>query len=193
MALRVRTPSGMALSRVRDAAHLTELTGEARQAGQTVQAESAAVLHRSPAPLQVLLGSFRGFGEHADGVHAGAMAFFGLLSMFPLVLLTIVLFSRFIRSDAAANLILSQVGAMLPDAGPVANATSTTLDLQPAALGASLFTLLWSSLGVFVTLGYALDRAWGQKGDRNIVLQYLIAAGLSLAVGASGMTASLLA
>jgi membrane protein len=70
-------------------------------------------------------------------------------------------------------------------------ATHATVPVEPLAIGVSVFTLLWSSLGVFLTVGYAFDRAWAVKGDRNIVLQYFIAAALTLAVGAAIIAGSL--
>lgn len=182
----------MALPRVTHQGHAPQLR-RAREVEAAARDTSAIALQRAPTPLQFLVGSFTCFARHADGVHAGALAFFGLLSLFPLLLLTITLFQGVIRSDAAAQLVLAQLGALMPDSGPVANTTAATLDIQPAAVGFSLFALLWASLGVFVTLGYSLDRAFGDKGDRNIVVRYLVAAALSLAVGATAMAAALLA
>lgn len=168
-------------------------TREARaETEQLLRDTSRTAVQHAPRRLQILISTFCDFSKHADGVHAGAMAFFGTLSLFPLVLLTIVLFSRLMHLDAATKLVFSQLGALLPDAGPVTGTTGTTLNIEPAAVGVSLFALLWSSLGVFVTLGYSLDRAWDRKGDRNIVLRYLVAAVLSLGVGATAIAASLL-
>ncbi|HLG74695.1 MAG TPA: YihY/virulence factor BrkB family protein [Chloroflexota bacterium] len=125
-------------------------------------------------------------------MHAGAIAFFGVLSLFPLVVLLVLLFSRVLRSDQATKLVFSQLSALLPDASPISGATGATLQLQSATVGVSILTLLWASLGVFLTVGYAFDRAWGVRGDRNLVVQYLVAAALTLAVGAVMFTASVL-
>jgi membrane protein len=160
-------------------------------AEQYVQ-ESRQVVQRAPTPVQILMATFRDFSKHADGVHAGALGFFGTLSVFPLVLLTIVLFSKIIRMDAATKLVFSQLGTLLPEGDTVAGVASANLNIPAAVVGGSLFALLWSSLGAFVTLGYSLDRAWDREGDRNIIVRYLVAATLSLAVGATMITASLL-
>ena len=154
-----------------------------RRAGQAVEREA-------PAPARVLLDTFKSFGAHADGVHAAAMAFFGVLCLFPLTLLLILLFSSGLRSNEAANLVLSQLGAVLPDASPLVSATAS-FGQQPT-VGLSVLTLLWSSLGVFLTVGYAFDRAWDVRGDRNILLQYVIAATLAITVGAAMLTASVM-
>jgi len=163
-----------------------------KRAEHAVGHEVEVASERAPSPVKLLLGSVKDFGPHADGVHAGAMAFFGVLSLFPLAVLLVLLFSRVLPSDEANRLVFSQLSALLPDAGPVAGASNTTLQLQSTAVGLSVFTLLWSSLGVFLTTGYAFDRAWEVRGDRNIVVQYLVAAALTIAVGTAMLAASLL-
>ena len=165
---------------------------EARRAGAVVEGDAALAAERAPAPAKLLVGSLRDFGAHADGVHAGAMAFFGVLSLFPLVLLLVVLFSEVLPSDQARQMVIGQLSALLPDASPVAGATKATIHVQSAAVGVSIFTLLWGSVGVFMTVGYAFDRAWDVRRDRNILVQYLVAAGLTLAVGAAISVASVL-
>ncbi|MBV8086119.1 MAG: YihY/virulence factor BrkB family protein [Chloroflexi bacterium] len=161
-------------------------------AEQAIERNLASAAGRAPTPAKLVWGSLKDFGAHADGVHAGAMAFFGVLSLFPLVLLLIVIFSVVLPSSQARQLVIGQLSALLPDASPVAGATNATIHVQSAAVGVSIFTLLWGSVGVFMTVGYAFDRAWGIKRDRNIVVQYLVAAALTLAVGAAISVASVL-
>lgn len=170
----------------------TATTGQVADRARTAEREVHDAVQRGPTPARILLNSLGDFGAHADGVHAGAMAFFGILSLFPLVLLTIAIASRVLPSPLVTKLVFSQLGALLPDAGPVAGATNSTLHVQAGVvhLGLSALGLLWASLGVFLTVGYAVDRAWAVQGDRNIVVQYLVSAGLSIVVGAFIVAAS---
>ncbi|MHB8620220.1 MAG: hypothetical protein ACYDAG_11745, partial [Chloroflexota bacterium] len=54
----------------------------------------------------LLFRSVRSYGVHACGIFAAAIAFFGVLSLFPLILLLIVLFSTLLQSSSATNLVL---------------------------------------------------------------------------------------
>ena len=48
-------------------------------------------------------------------------------------------------------------------------------------------------MGVFLTLGYALNRIWEAPRDRPLLLQYAIAAGLALSAGLLALLSALLA
>lgn len=128
--------------------------------------------------------TFVSYGTHADGIFAGAMAFFGILSLFPLVLLLVTLFSVIIKSTDAMTLVVTQVTTFIPGSGQlITGVIQTVTQSTPVAVGLSSAGLLWSSMGVFMTLGFALNRAWSVPRDRNIVVQYVISAGLALSIG----------
>ena len=120
------------------------------------------------------------YGSHADGIYAGAIAFFGSLSLFPLVLLLVTVFGAVIKSADAMTLVVTQVVSFIPGSGQLLSSViQTVTQSTPIALGVSSVGLLWSSMGVFMTLGYALNRTWNVPRDRNILVQYLISAGLA--------------
>lgn len=134
--------------------------------------------------LHLLLRTLRSYGAHACGIYAGAMAFFGVLSLFPLVLLLITLLTILVRQSDATALVLSRVTAFLPGSETVMiGAVKDITDAQPVLIGAGTLGLLWSSMGVFLTLGYALNRVWEVPRDRHLLLEHAIAAGLTLSVG----------
>ncbi|MFI5266160.1 MAG: YihY/virulence factor BrkB family protein [Chloroflexota bacterium] len=146
---------------------------------------STAAAAAKPISIPTLIRrTFLSYALHADGIYAGAMAFFGTLSLFPLLLLLITLFSLLVRSSDAANLVVARVSSFLPGSGSlIAGVIAEVTTATPIALTLSLGGLLWSSMGVFLTLGYALNRAWNARSDRNIIGQYFIAAGLAFSVG----------
>jgi membrane protein len=136
-------------------------------------------------PASTLLGrALLSYGSHADGVYAGSMAFFGTLSLFPLVLLLITLFGTIVQSADATQLVISRVAAFIPGSDQlVSGVIGGVTGSAPIALGIGVAGLLWSSMGVFMTMGYSLNRTWNVPHDRNIVVQYVISALLALSVG----------
>jgi membrane protein len=125
----------------------------------------------------------RSYAAHACGVFAAAIAFFGVLSVFPLLLLLVTLFALVLKASDATSLVLNHLSAFFPgSAGLLTTAVDAVTSVEPAFAGVGIVGLLWSSMGVFMTLGYALNRVWNVK-DRNILVQYAIAAGLALSIG----------
>jgi len=148
---------------------------------------------REPTPLRLFRRALLSYGAHACGIYAGAMAFFGVLSLFPLLLLLISLVTILIRRTDATALVLGRVTAFFPgSATAVVGTIDTVTAARPVLLGVGTLGLLWSSMGVFLTLGYALNRIWEAPRDRPLLLQYAIAAGLALSVGLLGVLSALL-
>jgi len=133
--------------------------------------------------LGLLIRSVRSYGSHACGIFAAAIAFFGVLSIFPLVLLLVTLFALVLKASDATSLVLNNLSAFIPGtASLVTTAVDTITSTEPAFAGVGIVGLLWSSVGVFMALGYALNRIWDVE-NRNILVQYAISAGLALSVG----------
>ena len=134
--------------------------------------------------LRLLRRTLISYGTHACGIYAGALAFFAVLALFPLLLLLITLFASLIRRSEATALVLGRVTTFLPgSASFVVAGVDAVLAAQPVLLGVGTLGLLWSSLGIFLTLGYALNRVWEAPRDRPLLAQYAIAAVLALSIG----------
>jgi membrane protein len=147
-----------------------------------------------PTALHVLRQAVRGYGTHACGIYAGALAFFGVLALFPLLLLVITFITILVRQSDATALVLDRAAAFLPGSATVVlNAIDAVTVARPVLLSVGTLGLLWSSLGVFMTLGYALNRIWEAPRDRPLLAQYAIAAALALSVGALLLLSLLLA
>lgn len=137
-----------------------------------------------PSVLRLLRRTLISYGTHACGIYAGALAFFAVLALFPLLLLLITLFAILVRRSEASALVLGRVAAFLPgSASFVVDGMDVVLAAQPVLLGLGTIGLLWSSLGIFLTLGYALNRVWEAPRDRPLLAQYAIAAVLALSIG----------
>ncbi len=134
--------------------------------------------------LRLLRRTLISYGTHACGIYAGALAFFAVLALFPLLLLLITLFASLIRRSEATALVLGRVTTFLPgSASFVVAGVDAVLAAQPVLLGVGTLGLLWSSIGIFLTLGYALNRVWEAPRDRPLLAQYAIAVVLALSIG----------
>lgn len=134
--------------------------------------------------IRLVRRTLLGYGAHACGIYAGALAFFAVLALFPLLVLLITLFAIFVRRSDASALVLDRVATFLPGSATfVVAGVDTVLAAQPVLLGLSTIGLLWSSLGIFLTLGYALNRVWEVPRDRPLLAQYAIATALVLSIG----------
>ena len=133
---------------------------------------------------RLLLRSLLSYGAHACGIYAAAIAFFGVLSIFPLLLLLVTLFALVLKAADAASVVLNNLAAFFPSSSDLLiTAFSAVTSAEPAVAGVGLAGLLWSAMGVFMSAGFALNRVWNVKNDRNIFVQYAISAGLALSVG----------
>jgi membrane protein len=118
------------------------------------------------------------------------MAFFGVLSIFPLLLLLISIFALAVQESEATTIVVGNLSAFFPSSSDLlTSAVAAVTPAEPTFAGIGAIGLLWSSMGVFMTLGYALNRVWNVKRDRNIFAQYVISAGLALSVGLIALAA----
>ncbi len=154
-----------------------------RSRGAALAARWVRRLDQRPV-LAVLRRALASYGAHACGIYAGALAFFGLLSLFPLILLLITLLTVLVRASNSTALVLGRITLFFPgSAALVVGAIDAVTAAQPLLLGVGTLGLLWSSMGVFLTLGYALNRIWALPADRPLLVQYAVAAGLALSLG----------
>jgi len=113
-----------------------------------------------------------------------------VLSIFPLLLLLISIFALVVQESEATTIVLSNLSAFFPGSSDLLAGTVAAVTLaEPTFVGIGAVGLLWSSMGVFMTLGYALNRVWHVKQNRNIFVQYAISAGLALSVGLIALAA----
>ncbi len=186
---------GSPAARPRSAAPPTPRAGMERRRPASSLADLRRHVGRliEPPPLRLVRRALLSYGAHACGIYAGAMAFFGVLSLFPLLLLLISLVTILVQRVDATTLVLGRVTAFFPgSATTLVGAIDAVTAAQPVLLGIGTLGLLWSSMGVFLTLGYALNRIWETPRDRPLLMQYAIAAGLALSVGLLVLLSALL-
>ncbi len=103
-----------------------------------------------------------------DLTHAAAIAYYALLSLFPFLLLVMVLLGAVTADEADRRLVLEFVLRYLPARLDFVN---TQLDaFRNMRLGVGLagaVSLIWASVGVFSAITGAVDQAWGAAHRRN--------------------------
>lgn len=116
------------------------------------------------------------YNEHQCPLFAGALAFFGLLSLFPVTLAAVLVLAKFLAGNQQAIIGLQNwVQSFFP--GAAGNTMSTELAKviaglagrsDPATLGIlAIVPLLWSGRAYFDTLANVLNTAWPATQPRS--------------------------
>lgn len=115
---------------------------------------------------------------------AASVAYYGFLSLFPLILFLIAVFGQMLQDPAFQERILSQAGTFLPGADEFVRETIEGVVEARGAIGAlSVLTLLWSASGVFGATSQAINDAWQIKQGRPFIVQSLMNIGLAIGAG----------
>lgn len=105
--------------------------------------------------------------EHDAARVAAALAFYTLLSMAPLVILSITLLGVVMGEDSARTRLLSEISTVIgPQAAGALNVVAGSAERSDSGVLSSvigIIVLLVGASGVFGELQYALDTIWGVK------------------------------
>ena len=114
---------------------------------------------------ELLVRLYKEFNEDRGFVLSGAVAYFGIFSVFPLVLLTLAAAGRVLGSEKeAAVAVLELVSVYLPGAVQAARSLVKTLSTSHGFLnGLAIVGLLWSGSQILYYLELAMNLAWDCK------------------------------
>lgn len=130
--------------------------------------------------------SFVSFYNSNDLTHASSIAYFGLLSLFPLLLLALNLLGHVAGSEADRAAVLNFVFRYFPRQLDFVTNQLDALSRWPVTLSvASTLLLVWASLGVFGAITTAVNHAWGVEKHPNYFEHKL--ASLLMLVAASAL------
>lgn len=116
-----------------------------------------------------------GFMKHGALQYAGSMAYFGVLSIFQLLVLGVVVFSFFLGDDRARAFVLEQVQAGSPlDPKTINGVIDAVIESRGGITIVSGAFLLWSALGVFSSLSLGIERAFESARPRPFLQDKLI-------------------
>jgi membrane protein len=120
-----------------------------------------------------------GFLEHDALTFAGSMAYFGVLSLFQLLVLGVVVLSYFLGEGAARDFVVEQVVAGTPlDAETVTGVIDATIESRGTVTIIGFAFLVWGALGIFSSLSRGISQAFESVPPRAFLKQQLL--GLTL-------------
>lgn len=140
---------------------------------------------RTGGRLAIVKYAYLGFQRDECTVRAAAIAYRALFSIFPLVLLLFTLSSTLlarpeIRTEVVSFLIRKLQAPGL--AADVIQAANQALEKSGAVGILALAGLIWGGSGIFSTVDYALNAAWGVEKQRPFIRRQLLGLGMALAV-----------
>ncbi|MGH9134847.1 MAG: YihY/virulence factor BrkB family protein [Ilumatobacteraceae bacterium] len=118
-------------------------------------------LRRRSAVADVAVETLDGFRRHQSGRNAAVLAYWGFLSVFPLLLAatTILGFVLDGRPELQADIVDSAL-SQIPVIGSTIEDNAGDLDGNPWALVIGLVTALWASMKAFIGVQAAFDDVW---------------------------------
>lgn len=136
-----------------------------------------------PAPA-LLVATGRALARDDATLVAAGVAFYALLSLFPLVLGLLSLLSFVLSSDAAQQQLLRFFLAYLPGAEPLlSDIADTHITVRGSAGLVSVLSCFWTASAMFGGVNRAFRRAWQVRSNRDYVLEKLRHIIMALTVG----------
>ncbi len=132
--------------------------------------------------LQVLDTSAITFTRSRATQAAASLAYYTFFSIFPLMLLLILVGSFFLDRQNVLQRVTQAVQNALPISQQFIVQNLQQVLKQRAAVGIFVFvSLLWSASGMFNNLAYEINKAWPEAKDRNFLQSRLI--GIDMILG----------
>jgi membrane protein len=136
------------------------------------QLDDWSLRHRS---TRVARRALEGFLRHEALQYAGSMAYFGVLSIFQLLVLGVVVFSLFLGDERARAFVLEQVQAGSPlDPATINGVIDAVIHSRGGITIISGAFLFWSALGVFSSLSSGIERAFESPKRRPFLQDKLV-------------------
>ncbi|MGI8999787.1 MAG: YihY/virulence factor BrkB family protein [Candidatus Limnocylindria bacterium] len=116
-----------------------------------------------------------GFMAHEALQFAGSMAYFGVLSMFQLLILGVVVGSFFLGQGEARDFVIEQVQAGSPlDAETISGVIDSAIESRGSMTIIGFGFLLWSGLGIFPALSTGISRVFDNAPPRPFLKDKLV-------------------
>jgi membrane protein len=136
--------------------------------------------------VQVLDTSAITFTKSRATQAAASLAYYTFFSIFPLMLLLVLVGSYFLDRQNMVQRVTQAVQSALPISQQVIVQNLQQVLKARAAVGIFvLVSLLWSASGMFNNLAYEINKAWPEAKERNFVQSRLI--GIDMILGLTGL------
>ena len=134
--------------------------------------------------VSVIVVAVHRFDQHDGNMRAAAIAYFGLISFFPLVLMLIIIISFFLETPLAQQQVIQFVEANVPTSVDLIRGNMEHLLRYRGTVGfLAVLGFLWSASAVFSTVDRALNRIWDVPVLRPYWRSKLIAVLVIIAIG----------
>ncbi len=115
---------------------------------------------------------------------AGAIAFYTLFSMFPLVLAMVSIWGFFFGHEVEREVMAGQMAEVFPVSSDFIGQTMRGVVSAKTITGVvSVFLLIWASSAAFGAIRKGINAAWGVKRTRPFIRERLIDLGLASGAG----------
>jgi membrane protein len=134
--------------------------------------------------IQLISRTADGSGNHDATQRAAGVAYYAVLSIFPLLLGLIAVFGFFLPSLNLQDELLNFVGKILPGAYDILRQNIINIVSLRGAVGAlSIVFLFWSASAMFSALSLAINRAWGISRHRPFFIRKASELGMAFGTG----------
>lgn len=134
--------------------------------------------------IRLMVRTIRAFGDHHGSDMAATVAFYGLLSLFPLILGLIALFGQFLPSDDVQKQLFDFLRRNVPGSVSFIQRNIThVISLRGATGALGIIVLFWSGSSMFGAACRAINRAWNIPHDRPFYLSKLRDVTMVLGIG----------
>ena len=133
------------------------------------------------------LAAWRGVGElyDSDGLtHAASIAYYTLLSFFPLMLLGVFILGEMTTDAADRDAVVRFVFRYFPQQFGFISGQIDAFQAEPVTFGFwGVVGLIWASLGVFNAITAAVNHAWAVEKKRSLLMHRLVGFVMMIAAG----------
>lgn len=134
---------------------------------------------KSRGRLEIVQRSLVSFGKARGSQAAAGMAYYAFFSLFPLMLLFIVVGSYFLDPGLVQQRILTFISQAVPNSSDLIQKNlDQVLALRSTVGVIGTISLLWSATGVFSALAYNINLAWPGAPARNFLKKRLVGLGM---------------
>jgi membrane protein len=137
------------------------------------------------AVFRVLESTVLGFIKDKGTENAAAMTYFGIFSLFPIILLFMALAGLALQSnEAAREQIMNVIVGLLPQGqDDLRKVVAGVIEAKGFATGIGLLALLWSAIGWFQVIDTNINEIWGVSKSRSFLKGKLFALAMVVGIG----------
>jgi membrane protein len=134
--------------------------------------------------MRVIIGTIQESGNHDAGQRAAGVAYYAIISIFPLLLGLIAVFGFFLPSVNLQNALLNFIGNNIPGA---TNILKDNIDgiirLRGVMSIFSIIILFWGASALFGSISLAINRAWNINKQRHLFIRKASEIGMVFGTG----------